>query len=288
MPVAKKRSIVVDTVDKPADCPPPPAITKPKPDSCPPPAKILKIESAATMSWLEYFKLHDENRNFAVSVEGTKVFVNQFMLAASSPMFQKMLSGSFKESQQSPIILSGKKLADIVDLFASAMFCPDKPRLEVTIENFVPLHSLAGEYLMEEFLRHCESFLDGLFLLKVKKVSIKDWFEKGIVEKIFSTDRLSKFRPNVLHFLKYTDIQEWKQFAKGNVPTEYLVEVLIDKEERSSQHCHTKLNHALSFGSRNIDHEATYCKICGAKSVSKCYGCKDHICAYCYVKYEGN
>lgn len=88
-------------------------------------------------------------------VEGQKIHVNKLVLAAHSPVFDRMFRSQFKESTANEIELKDKKAEDVAEFLNC--FYPGKNR-PVTAENVLQVLPIAHEY-QSPLVTDCEDFM---------------------------------------------------------------------------------------------------------------------------------
>jgi len=100
--------------------------------------------------WLEFFKTSTIMRQYALNVEGQKLFVNRHDLAQCGHFFWAAIFGDFKEAGQDFMDLPGKKLVDIVEFLACFMeVLEDRHPRKISAGRFELLWKLADEFSSE-------------------------------------------------------------------------------------------------------------------------------------------
>lgn len=92
----------------------------------------------------------------ALEVESRKFLVPTDILAANSPVFEKLLLGDFSEKMES-ISLPGKKADDVKEFLACLI--PGPQMKSIDLSNVTTILKFAQEYQIEELRRRADSFL---------------------------------------------------------------------------------------------------------------------------------
>ncbi|XP_060591762.1 BTB and MATH domain-containing protein 38-like [Ruditapes philippinarum] len=94
--------------------------------------------------------------DFALIVEGEKLFVSKVVLALLSPVFNRMIQSDFREKDQTELNLPGKKVREMRDFLRSIY-----PGMSgcISDENVYKLIPLAEEYQVTTLTAKCERFL---------------------------------------------------------------------------------------------------------------------------------
>lgn len=190
-------------------------------------------------TWLQYFKLKADQRDFALAIEGTDLFVNKFLLAGTSDFFKAALFGEMNgASIENYLDLPNKSLEEMVQLLSCAMiYLPGRQRCQISVDNFATVFRLADEFIIEEFLERCIKFLEfRTSMVTIEETEILRWFEVDLVAAIFTYERLAKFREKAIDYLIFTSLDFWKDFVNV-ISKENFRRIIIGKENDCRTFC---------------------------------------------------
>ncbi|XP_025111501.1 BTB and MATH domain-containing protein 38-like [Pomacea canaliculata] len=127
------------------------------------------------------FQEPSQHSDVTLVVENQKLYVHKALLILHSPVFEKMLTGDFKEKELKEIPLPGKRYSVMVELMKQ-IYPGDVTDL-VKDETLEDLLQLADEYAVQQVFANCTQYINNILRSEDKLSTDRTLRYLGVVER---------------------------------------------------------------------------------------------------------
>ncbi|XP_025110773.1 BTB and MATH domain-containing protein 38-like [Pomacea canaliculata] len=135
----------------------------------------------------------NQHSDVTLVVENQKLYVHKALLILHSPVFEKMLTGDFKEKELKEIPLPGKKYSVMVELMEQIY--PGNATDLVKDETIEDLLQLADEYAVQQVFTNCTQYINNILRSEDELSTDRTLLYLGVVERY---ERLQSLRSRLI------------------------------------------------------------------------------------------